>query len=229
MQLTIHPSVFSKIQNFKLGMIYYNKTTVSASPKMLKGRLQLFQEQLYFELLDKPVPALKGIAEWQTVWQTGRATVLEERLQQIKAHDYISSFHSAEDLNTFFSLQYEMPAVIYDAEKIAGDIELSIGGDEDGYEGLNGKFNNFSSMPLLTDSYSPFGSPYTDSIRTAVTEESENLLQLLFIPPSLSKENAQQLTEACAQMFTSISGGSYAAAVLNYDHPSCTIAENPAD
>ena len=107
MQLTIHPSVFSKIQNFKLGMIYYNKTTVSASPKMLKGRLQLFQEQLYFELLDKPVPALKGIAEWQTVWQTGRATVLEERLQQIKAHDYISSFHSAEDLNTFFSLQYQ--------------------------------------------------------------------------------------------------------------------------
>lgn len=229
MQLTIHPSIFSKIQNFKLGMVYYNKTTVSASPKMLKGRLQLFQEQLYFELLDKPVSALAGIAEWQTVWQTGRATVLEERLQQIKAHDYISSFHSAEDLNTFFSLQYEMPAVIYDAGKIAGAIELSIGGDEDGYEGLNGKFNNFSRLPLLTDSYSPFGSPYTDSIRTAVTEESENLLQLLFIPPSLSKENARQLTEACAQMFSSISGGDYTAAVLDYKHASCTIAEDPAD
>lgn len=229
MQLTIDPSILTKIQDFKLGIIHYNKTIVSASPQMLKGRLQLFQEQLYFELLDKDFSDFEGLAEWQSIWSTLGADpathppALQLLMQQIKDRHYASSFHSAEDLNTFFSLQYEIPTVIYDADNIAGDITLSIGTAEDGYEGLNNEFNTFDNLLLLSDGYSPFGSPYVDSIRTAVTEETENIIQLLFIRPSLDKEKASQLTEACGKMFTSINGGDYTAFVADNENPSFTI------
>lgn len=212
-----------------LGMNYYSKTTVSASPKMLKGRLQLFQEQLYFDLLDKEPSDFPGVAEWQSIRKIftppdeALPLALETIMQQIQDREYIPSFHSAEDLNTFFSLQYEIPAVIYDADEITGDVELSIGTQADGYEGLNGRFNTFGNQLLFSDDYSPFGSPYVDSIRTAVTEESENVLQLLFIRPSLPATDARQLTEACGKMFTSINGGDVISAVLDKFAPSCLI------
>ncbi|WP_228548417.1 B3/B4 domain-containing protein [Sporosarcina obsidiansis] len=229
LQLTIHPSIFTQIPDFKLGILYYNKTTVSASPQMLKGRLQLFQEQLYFELLDKELTDFPGIAEWQSIWRTLGAdptntpSILETLIKRIKAHEYTSSFHSAEDLNTFFSLQYEIPTTIYDTDKIAGNIQLSIGTAEDGYVGLNNQFNNFYNLLLLSDDYSPFGSPHVDSIRTAVTEETENVLQLLFLRPSLDATEAEQLTEACGKMFTSINGGNYISRVLHAQIRSCMI------
>ena len=229
MQLTIDPSILTKIQDFKLGIIHYNKTIVSASPQMLKGRLQLFQEQLYFELLDKDFADFEGLAEWQSIWTklggdpATHPPALQLLMQQIKDRHYASSFHSAEDLNTFFSLQYEIPTVIYDADNITGDIMLSIGTAEDGYEGLNNQFNTFDNLLLLSDGYSPFGSPFVDSIRTAVTEETENVIQLLFIRPSLDKDKALQLTEACGKMFTSINGGDYTAFVADNENPSLTI------
>ena len=52
------------VPGLKLGINHYTKITVSESPQMLKGRLQLFQEQLFFELEDKvasPIfPAFKN-------------------------------------------------------------------------------------------------------------------------------------------------------------------------
>ncbi|MEK4026054.1 B3/B4 domain-containing protein [Sporosarcina sp. FSL W7-1283] len=229
MQLTIHPSIFTKIPDFKLGIIHYTKTIVSASPQMLKGRLQLFQEQLYFELLDKELIEFPGLAEWQSIWRTlgsdplTNPSAMEVLMRKIRARKYTPSFHSAEDLNTFFSLQYEIPTVIYDSDKIAGNIQLALGTPEDGYEGLNNHFNTFDKLLLLTDDYSPFGSPHVDSIRTAVTEETINILQLLFIRPSLDSTEAIQLTEACAKMFTSINGGNHFSTVLNAQNSSCDI------
>ena len=50
----------------KLGINHYTKITVSESPQMLKGRLQLFQEQLFFELEDKALTDFPGIQEWRS-------------------------------------------------------------------------------------------------------------------------------------------------------------------
>ena len=70
-------------------------------------------------------------------------------------------------------MQHEIPVGIYDFEKIVGDVVVTSGTDEDGYDGLNGRFNSLQNILLLKDDYSPFGSPYVDSIRTAVTEERQ--------------------------------------------------------
>lgn len=235
MQLTIHPSLFEKVPNFTLGVLHYTKTTVSASPQMLKGRLQLFQEQLYFELLDKQWHEFPGLIQWQsTVTSLGanpltQPSILENKMQEIKERRYTPSFHSAEDLNTFFSLQYEMPIVSYDIEKIVGDIELSIGTAADSYIGLNDQLNTFPNLLLFCDAYSPFGSPHIDSMRTAVTEESKHVLQALFIHPSLDIKEAVQLTESCGKMFTNINGGDYYATVLHSEKNACTLSDATID
>ncbi|WP_253724499.1 B3/4 domain-containing protein [Sporosarcina sp. HYO08] len=221
MNFEIDPKLFETLPNLKLGINYYTKIIVSESPQMLKGRLQLFQEQLFFELEDKPLTEFPGIQEWRSVWKSFGADPnryrhsTEALMRRIKKQNYLSPFHSAVDLNNFFSLQHVIPAGIYDADKIIGDVHITVGGEEDGYEGLNGRFNSLHNILLLKDDYSPFGSPFVDSIRTAVTEETTEALHVFFLRPSMETEDALEMTTATGKMFTSISGGDVQSFVLH--------------
>lgn len=231
MRLNLDEKLFQQMPDLKMGIIHYTKITVSESPQMLKGRLQLFQEQLFFELDTKPLTDFPGIKEWREVWKTYGADPnryrpsAEALFRRIKKQNYLRTVHTAVDLNTFFSLQYEIPAGIYDTAKIVGDIRLTVGEEEDGYEGLNGRFNSLHNILQLKDEYSPFGSPYVDSVRTAVTDETTDALHVLFIRPSMANEEALQLTNACGNMFTSISGGEASCYLINKENPSILLKE----
>jgi len=231
MKITLDKHLLKQMPGLKLGIIHYTKITVSESPQMLKGRLQLFQEQLFFELDTKPLTTFPGIQEWRDVWKAlggdpnrYRPSV-EALFRRIKKQNYLRTVHTAVDLNTFFSLQYEIPAGIYDVAKLVGDIQLTIGGEEDGYDGLNGRFNSLHRILQLKDEYSPFGSPYVDSVRSAVTEETTDALHVLFLRPSMDKEEALKLTTACGNMFTSISGGEASCYVIDEESPSVIVNE----
>ena len=87
---------------------------------MLKGRLQLFQEQLFFEMEEKKVTEFDGIKEWRALWKKFGADPnryrhsAEALYRRIAKQNYITPMHSAVDLNNFFSMQYEIPMGIYD-------------------------------------------------------------------------------------------------------------------
>ena len=70
LEIELSAEIMRKIPNFKLGIIVYKDITVGDSPQMVKGRLQLFQESIYFELEDKNVTDLPGIQEWSSIFKT---------------------------------------------------------------------------------------------------------------------------------------------------------------
>lgn len=203
------------IPDFKMGYIEYHNITVGESPQMLKGRLQFFQELLYFELEDKKLTDYPGILEWREVFKkTGKdpnryrhsAEALYRRIQK---QNYLQSIHSATDLNNFFSLQYQIPIGIYDWEKLVGDtITIRLGHDHEEYKGLNGRNNSLHHLIISEDETGPFGSPFVDSEKTAVTEKTKHAVQILYIQPSLSEKSATEMVASLATMFTQINGGS---------------------
>ncbi len=229
LKIKLDHTLIQAIPNIKLGINHYTKITVSESPQMLKGRLQLFQEQLFFELEEKELTDYAGIQAWRTIWRTLGAdpnryrNSVESLFRRIKKQNYIQPFHSAVDLNNFFSLQYELPIGIYDANSIVGNMNFSVGNEEDGYDGLNGRFNSMHNMPFLKDNYSPFGSPFVDSIRTAVTEETTEAIQLFYLQPTMDSNKAFELTKACGNMFTSISGGDVQSYILHANEPEISL------
>ena len=101
---------------------------------------------------DTPVTERPGIQEWRTLWKTFGADPnryrhsAESLMRRIAKQNYLTPLHSAVDLNNFFSLQYEIPVGIYDAEKLQGDIIIALGDDETGYEGLNGRYNALKNI-----------------------------------------------------------------------------------
>lgn len=206
---------------FKIGIIHYTKIIVSSSPQMLKGRLQLFQEQLFFELEEKSVTEFDGIKEWRVLWKKLGADPnryrpsVEALYRRISKQNYITPMHSAVDLNNFFSMRYEIPMGIYDLEKIQGDVIISLGSEETKYEGLNGRENKLQHILTLKDNVGPFGSPFVDSVRTAVTEETSNALQIVFLRPSIDLDDSRKLVESMGEMFTQIHGGDALPTILH--------------
>ena len=213
MKLTIDPQIKEILNEFKIGIIHYNNITVSESPQMLKGRLQLFQEQLYFDLEDKDLTEFSGLLEWQLVWKALGADPSRYRpsaealYRRIKKQNYLATVNSTIDMNSFLSLQYEIPLGLYDADKIEGDVEIAVGTTADRYEGLNNRVNTLTGILVSKDAAGAFGSPYVDSKRTAVTEQTKNALHIFYLRPSMERDTALQLLTAASNMFTGINGG----------------------
>lgn len=213
MHISIDSILKKKIPTFKIGVITYHGITVGDSPQMLKGRLQLFQESLFLETQEKEIMAFPGLKEWRDTFKEAGTDASRYRhsaealYRRIKKQNYLPSIHSAIDINNFFSLQYECPIGIYDYDHIKGDVTFTIGNDHDEYEGINERNNNMKNMILSKDDFGAFGSPYVDSKRTMVTSDTKNAIQFIYIRPSLSIEESEQLTSSLMNMFISIHGG----------------------
>lgn len=220
MKISLNPSLSTLNDQLKIGIIHYTKIVVAESPQMIKGRTQLYQENLYLEMQETPVTERPGIAEWRTIWKAFGADPnryrhsAESLMRRISKQNYLTPFHSAVDLNNFFSLQYEMPIGIYDVAKLDGDIEIALGNEGTGYEGLNGRFNSLQHILYSKDVHGAFGSPFVDSARTAVSEETTEALHIFYLRPSLSEEECMQLLNSAGNMFTQVSGGDYTIALL---------------
>lgn len=225
MKISINKTIFEQAEQFKIGLIHYNKITVAQSPQMIKGRTQLYQENLYLELQSTSVTERPGIQEWRQLWKTFGADPnryrhsAESLMRRISKQNYLTPYHSAVDLNNFFSLQYELPIGIYDTNTIEGAIEIALGDENTGYEGLNGRYNVLTNILYSQDAHGAFGSPFVDSKRTAVTEQTTDALQIFYLQPSLQIEQADQLLTSAGKMFTQISGGDYTIAVLTKNNP----------
>ncbi|GEK34915.1 B3/B4 domain-containing protein [Kurthia sibirica] len=228
-KIQLDSSLTWTVPDFKIGIIHYTKIIVGESPQMIKGRTRLYQENLFLDLQDVPVTDRAGIREWRQLWKTFGADAnryrhsTENLMRRIAKENYLEPDHSAVDLNNFFSLQYEIPVGLYDAAKIDGDITVALGDDRIGYEGLNGRYTHLKNIPYSADNSGPFGSPYVDSVRTAVTENTTEALQIFYLRPSLQEAACRQLLESAGKMFMQIHGGDYTIQLLNAEEPQVII------
>ena len=70
----------------------------------------------------------------------------------------------------------------------------------------------------IQDSASAFGSPFVDSVRTAVTEDTTDAIQVVFLRPSMDIEEGQKLLHSIGDMFHQIHGGDGNSVVLSNEN-----------
>lgn len=220
MEITVSEAVKQAIPLFKAGVIIYNDIVVDHSPQMLKGRLQLFQESIYFDLQETSISQIKELAEWRAIFKAigtdpSRYRPSSESLyRRIQKQQFIPSIHSAADVNNFFSLYYKIPIGIYDADQINGNILIDIGIDEDEYLAINGRTVQFARKLVTKDAIGPFGSPIVDSERTAITYKTKRAIQIAYLLPSMEQSECEQLVSSIQSMFTQIHGGEAFAQII---------------
>ncbi|WP_310239224.1 phenylalanine--tRNA ligase beta subunit-related protein [Brevibacillus nitrificans] len=213
MKVQLDATVSERLPRLSLGILHYSGASVSDSPKMLQGRINYFVEGLRLEHDVSKLTEIEGIREWRAAFkQAGidpsryrpSSEALLRRLLQGNAFFWINS---AVDINNFFSVHHALPFGIYDQDQLVGDVVFRIGRADDIYEGLNGREVNMEGKLLLADEKGAFGSPIVDSKRTSVTENSRNLMQVIFFHEQVSAQKKDEILGSVGRMFTEINGG----------------------
>lgn len=171
-----------------VGQIEYSHIEIGKSPQMLKGRLRLFQESLFFEYEDQTLEEVPAIKEWTNLLEDVPFLPL---LADIQKEQFIDSTNSVQDLSIFFSLKYFLPILTLDADQLKGPLSLSKNETghiewQDGAE-LTGLFSQAS--------------------KAQISHDTKNILQIILFPPSISREKSEALIQSLTKMFIQIHGG----------------------
>ncbi|MDO9578693.1 MAG: phenylalanine--tRNA ligase beta subunit-related protein [Candidatus Cloacimonadales bacterium] len=124
----------------------------------------------------------------------------------LKGLEYFS-INTLVDIGNWCSLDFLLPICVYDADKTAGEITARLGKENESYFGHNNREVNLHNRYLIADEKGPFGSPITDSIRTAVDINTRNAILIIFTPQDFADELLQKQMEIFAERVQEICGG----------------------
>ena len=117
------------------------------------------------------------------------------------------SVNTLVDVANWCSLDFLLPISVYDLDKIVGAVTIRKGTQKESYRGLNNRVVNLYNRYVLADDIGPFGSPMTDSLRTAVNCVSKRVVLVIFAPADYEPECLRRQGELFAQRVRDICGG----------------------
>lgn len=208
------PGLLTRVPGVALGVALLEGLAVAREAPDLTSALAACAERIKGTLDLEGVARLPEVAAMRASFRAagcdpGRyrpsAEALLRRILQGKGAPRINA---AVDANTLGSLTFRLPMGAYDADRVQGEVTCRIGEGGDGWTGIGGKAVDGEGKILLADAAGPFGSPYADALRTAVTEETHCLLLVVFAPPGLPGGRlGEALAFTAATMVSHCGGG----------------------
>lgn len=138
---------------------------------------------------------------------TRRRPSSEALLQRAMKKKPMYAVNTVVDVSNWCSLDFLLPICAYDAGKLSGDVVIRIGKSGDGYEALNHREINLENRYLLADDIGPFGSPMTDSKRSAISEKTQHIFLGIFAPADYEKDQLLKNMDIFAERIQQFCGG----------------------
>jgi DNA/RNA-binding domain of Phe-tRNA-synthetase-like protein len=184
-QLTIDPQFTNLGMAMNVGMLDY-AVNVDASDEGLFATMREAMSLRIDELMGEAASSDPVIANIREAFKkTGKdpsryRPSSEAITRRVLSGKGISSINNVVDCGNLVSLMTGIPVGCYDADKIIGDITLRIGEKDEKYEGLGRGDINLEGLPVLCDNQGPFGTPFSDSVRTPVGPECNKMIFILY-------------------------------------------------
>ena len=84
------------------------------------------------------------------------------------------------DVNNLISIKSGLSVGSYDLEKLKGDFVLRRALPGETYQGIGKELLNMENFLVLCDEEGIFGSSHSDSVRAMVTEETKDILTVIY-------------------------------------------------
>lgn len=111
----------------------------------------------------------------------GRYRVSSEALiRRVRRGDALYHINSVVDVNNLISVTSGLSVGSYDTDKIHGAITFRKAEPGEGYTGIGKDFLDMENMLVLADEEGIFGSSMSDSTRAMVTEQTKNVLVVIY-------------------------------------------------
>ena len=104
----------------------------------------------------------------------------EALLRRVVSVKDLYQINNAVDSLNLVSLKTGFSIGGYDLDKLMPPIQLARGGEGWAYEGIGRGLLNLEALPVLVDKMGSFGSPTSDSMRSAVSTDTRRFLWVIF-------------------------------------------------
>lgn len=181
----------------RLGVIQFAGLTVSGKNDQLLIDLAILTSE-YRATYRSPADAMDRLNITRSLYRkigldpTKTRPSSEALLRRVLKGNPLYQINSLVDTCNLCSLQLLLSLGLYDVSKIVGNVQLRLGRENEGYEGIRKEFINVSERLTLADDLGPFGNPSADSARTMITEKTTDALFVIFVPADYPTDEIQK-------------------------------------
>ena len=115
------------------------------------------------------------------------------------------------DINNLISIESLRSVGSYDVDKLSGEIIFRKGEISESYIGTTKKSIQLCNLPVLTDTFGPFGSPTSDSNRALISESTTKIMMIIY-----SFDGCKELDEQIARAYSLLERFAYAKHINHY-------------
>ncbi|MEK7331490.1 MAG: phenylalanine--tRNA ligase beta subunit-related protein [Candidatus Eisenbacteria bacterium] len=201
-----------------LGLLEVEGVVLGALPAAFEQERDQLTARLTARFAGKPAADIPGVAEARALFHqldvdpTKTRPSSEALLRRVLQGKGLPQVNAAVDVCNLCSLEDQVPLGLYDRDLVRGSVRVRVGRQGEGYPGIRKQRVNLTGRLLLADDDGPFGAPTSDSLRTAVTGKSRNLLVVLFCPLERAGSDltvaleriADRLTRYCSAGVTAV-------------------------
>mgnify|MGYP001564944921 FL=1 len=201
-----------------LGLLEVEGVVLGALPAAFEQERDQLTARLTARFAGKPAADIPGVAEARALFHqldvdpTKTRPSSEALLRRVLQGKGLPQVNAAVDVCNLCSLEDQVPLGLYDRDLVRGSVRVRVGREGEGYPGIRKQRVNLTGRLLLADDDGPFGAPTSDSLRTAVTGKSRNLLVVLFCPLERAGSDltvaleriADRLTRYCSAGVTAV-------------------------
>jgi DNA/RNA-binding domain of Phe-tRNA-synthetase-like protein len=191
-----------------LGCLEADSVVLGALPPAFDQDRDQVIARLTARFSGKPATDIPGVAETRALFHqldvdpTKTRPSSEALLRRVLQGRGLPQVNAAVDVCNLCSLEDQLPLGLYDRDLVHGAVRVRAGKEGEGYPGIRKQRVNLAGRLLLADDEGPFGAPTSDSLRTAVTSKSHNLLVVLFCPPERAGADLTAALERIADRLT---------------------------
>ena len=205
MRLDVHDALRGVVS---IGMIEASEARQGALSAEFNAERDRLAERLTGLYSGKQPADIPGVAETRAMFHqldldpTKHRPSSEALLRRVLQGKGMPSVSAAVDVCNLCSLEHQIPLGLYDRDAVRGGLVVRVGREGEGYPGIRKQRVSLEGRLLLADDEGPFGAPTSDSVRTAMTPETRNLLVVLFCPVERAAANLSVALEHLADRLT---------------------------
>ncbi len=210
--ITLDPDLALKL---KVGVLLQEGVTVlDQREERLDTMIRAAEREVALVYGESRPSEIEGLRSARTLFQsigvdpTRMRPASEALLRRVVKGGSLPAINSAVDAVNLISLQLLLPIGLYDADQVAGNVELRLGGPGEGYDRIGSGRINLDGRIGLFDEKGGFGNPTGDSKRTCITTRTRSLIFVLFTPASLPAESLMDKIEFAASSLADLLGSS---------------------
>lgn len=184
LSLTIEPDLLAACPHLAVATITA-QVTITASPPELIGLLEAEERRVCqtYQLEDlAQIPALAGLRSTYKALgkkpQKYRGSS-EALLRRVVKGQGLYQLNNIVEINNLLSMRSGRSVGSYNLDTLQVPLSFGIGQDDEPYQGIGRGSLNIAKLPVFRDQAGAFGSPTSDSERSKITPETQNLLMVI--------------------------------------------------